>query len=129
MSKIIEANFKGKKTEQKKQAYQQVVKSNVLFVDFTQRKLVESVKTEELVTSEYDLTHFNTPPSDSNFSIFTDQERFEESEHILKYINNKNSQDISFNDILHFVEMGVLDKKKLAAKLEQTYEEDQEQAG
>lgn len=128
MSKVIEANFKGKKTENKK-SYQQIVKSNVLFVDFSQRKLVESVKTEELVTSEYDLTHFNTPPSDSNFAIFTDQERFEESEHILKYINNKNSQDLSFNDILHFVEMGVLDKKKLAEKLEQPYEEDQEQAG
>lgn len=94
--------------------------SKVLHVDFKARKVVrtESLPLESKVqeSSNLDMSNFEIPPKNTNFAFFTDEERYLHSEHILKYLH-----EIDFEDQLHFVRMGVLDKKKLALKLGVSY--------
>ena len=128
MDNVIKVDFQNKKSQTsaadpKISKNQRVEKSNVTFVNFKTREVVETVMTEEIVTEEFDMSDFNTPPYDSNFAIFTDYERFMHSEHILSYFHQ-----MDLCEILHFVNMGVLDKRKLAVKLGVPYHE-QDQVG
>lgn len=122
MNKLIQIDFKNKKIQSQQSSVpekplQRLEVSNVSYVNFKTRKLIQTVKTEELVTVQYDFTNFNAVPADSNFSIFTDEERMGHNDWILE-----NLAAIDFCDILHFINMGVLDKKKLAEKLNIVYQ-------
>lgn len=117
MNKVINFNAK-KETTPALASNQRVERSTVMVVDFSSRKLVETIKTEEVVTDNYDFSNFNPISNDPDtyFSIFTPHERMMHSEHILEHI-----EDLDFCEIRHFVEQGVLDKVKLDHRLNEIY--------
>lgn len=83
----------------------------VIFVDFANRKKTSSqVIVSEKEPSMYDMSGFNPPQG--NFQRFSDQELTENSDHILKHLS-----DLTVDDLVHFVSVGSLDKKKLAAQI------------
>lgn len=119
MSKVISVDFKEKKIKEEPKLIKKHVKSNVSFVDFKSKKVLETIKEEETVfenVEDFDMKDFNTPPVNSYFHCFNNKERTDHSEHILSYLH-----DFDFSEILHFINMGVLDKRKLANKLNIPY--------
>lgn len=101
------------------------MKSNVTyFVDFKNRNVLDK-KTFSFIEEapKYDLTNFNKPPANTNFAFFSDKDRYDHSCHILSFF-----KDFSFEEILHFIEMGVLDKKEVSKKLNMKFSFDEEEA-
>jgi hypothetical protein len=56
------------------------------------------------------MSGFNPPQG--NFEYFSEQELTDNSNHILNHLH-----DLTLEDLFHFVNVGSLDKKKLAKKL------------
>lgn len=99
------------------------MKNTTFTVDFKNKKVlkVEQVEMEvKKETSLHDFSNFNPIIKGSNFEAFSAQERFEYSEHVLAHIS-----DCTIEDIVHWVNNGMVDKKKLNKKLG-LHEEDQE---
>lgn len=92
------------------------MKNNTTFyVDFKNRTLLskkEEFFIEEKNEENFSLKYFNKPPLTSNFRLFSDKDRFDHSQHILNHF-----KDFSFDDILYFIEMGVLDKNEVSKKI------------
>ena len=83
----------------------------IITIDFkTKSKTSSVVVSSETPSSSLDMSGFNEPQG--NFKFFSEQELHDNSEHILN-----NIQDLSLEDIIHFVQVGSLDKKKLSHKL------------
>lgn len=77
-----------------------------IFVDFKEKKVVKTIK--KTFKNPYNFDHFNPVPKDCNFSDYSDKDRYEYSEHVLKHI-----REVSFEDLSYWVSMGMLDVKKL----------------
>lgn len=84
----------------------------IIGIDFKKRVKTFSqvVVISEEVSSEYDMSGFNSPQG--NFRYWDAKGLTENSEHILKHIH-----ELSVDDVVHFVMVGTLDKNKLAEKL------------
>ena len=93
------------------------MENKVYYVDFKNRRLVDLKTDLSQSKSDYDFSNFNPIIKGSNFEAFSDQERFEYSEHVLSY-----THEVTFEDLMHFVNNGMVDKKKLAEKLGIAYE-------
>lgn len=90
----------------------------VITIDFQSRV---KVSTSTIVTkpkkSKYDMSGFNPPQGNFANEFWTDKELTENSNHILSYLH-----ELTLDDVFHFVNMGTLDKKKLAKKLKLSQE-------
>ena len=83
----------------------------ILVVDFIQRKLVHTHTfqvQEKTKKVQFDFTNFNPVPEDSNFASFSEQDRMEYSDHVLKHI-----KEASFADLVHWANMGMVDMIKV----------------
>lgn len=96
--------------------------NSLYIVDFKNKKLL-SKSDVSIEVKPNSMKNFNTPPIESNFHYFSDFERTQHSDHILEHF-----KDFSFQDILHFIEMGVLDKEKVAIKLGLSFKINEESA-
>lgn len=87
------------------------MKLDITYVDF-KTKTVKKCITQDMPIptvsdQKFNMSNFKTAPSDSNFAGMSDKDRFETSEHILNYLH-----ELTFDEVLHFIDMGVLDKQK-----------------
>ena len=84
-----------------------------IFVDFKAKKVLKVLtKKIQMAVVEYDFSNFNPVPCGTNFECFSDQERMEYSDHILQYLH-----EASLEDVVYWVNMGMVDKKKLEKAL------------
>ena len=88
------------------------MENKVYYVDFKSRKLVDLKTDTSENNSVYDFSNFNPIIKGSNFEAFSDKDRFEYSEHVIAY-----THETTFEDLAHWVNNGMVDKKKLAEKL------------
>lgn len=91
-------------------------KSVLYVVDFKNRKLLSTqesfYKPKKQVKTKYNFSNFNSVPEDSNFADFSEKDRMEYSEHVLKHI-----KDASFQDLVHWANMGMVDVVKVSKAL------------
>lgn len=86
-------------------------KSVLYVVDFKNRKLLSvqesTYKPKSQPKPKYDFSNFNFVPQDSNFADFSEQDRMEYSDHVIKHI-----KETSFEDLVHWANHGMIDMVK-----------------
>lgn len=83
----------------------------IITIDFKNRvKTSSQVVSTKIEPSLYDMSGFNPPQG--NFCHWDEKGLTENSEHILQYLH-----ELTLDDVMHFVNVGTLDKVKLAKKL------------
>lgn len=88
--------------------------NNVIEVDFKNRAVLNPkiVVKSNLITLEDPMKYFKPLDLKSNFGKFSSEQRLDYSNFVIK-----NIKQMGFSDLLHFIDVGVLDQKKTAAAL------------
>lgn len=86
--------------------------SQTIFVDFKNKQVVKVVENKPKRNKKDPFKNFNPLIPGSNFTKFSDEERLEYSDHVIKHIH-----EASFEDLVFWANNGMIDMKKANKKL------------